>query len=548
MKKLLISLVILANILTVSCTDNVFKADVVIYGGTSAAVSAAVQTSRMGKSVVLLSPDRHLGGLSSSGLGYTDTGNKEVIGGLAREFYGLIYDHYQKEEAWKWQARSEYGGQGQGNPAVDGAKRTQWIFEPHVAEEAFETLLAGENVTVLREERLDRGSGVTMNGKEIASIRTLSGKVFKAKVFIDATYEGDLMAMAGVDYTIGREGNDVYGELHNGVQAARRDHGHYFMYKVDPYVVPGDPSSGLLYGVSDEKPGPDGSGDNKIQAYNFRLCLTKVKENQLPLYAPDDYDPSRYELLARYFQCGWTEAFDKFDPIPNAKTDVNNHGAFNSDMIGASYDYPEASYERREEIIAMHRSYQAGLYYFISTDPRVPEDIRTEMAQWGYAKDEFEDNGYWPYNIYVREARRMIGQKVMTENEVLGLKEVEESVGMGSYTLDSHNVQRYVTEEGYVQNEGDVGIHVSPYRIEMKSLLPKAEQCTNLVVPTAVSCSHLAFGSIRMEPVFMILGQSAAIMAVKAIEQKENVADIKYSDVKPVLLEYGQVLEFPASR
>ncbi|MCQ2142925.1 MAG: FAD-dependent oxidoreductase, partial [Bacteroidales bacterium] len=296
MKRFAYFLVVLA--LACSCAHNPYRSDVVVYGGTSAAVSAAVQVSRMGKSVVLVSPDKHLGGLSSSGLGYTDTGNKEVIGGIAREFYGLIYDHYAKDEAWKWQSRSEYGGKGQGNPAVDGTKRTQWIFEPHVAEEAFETLLKGEkNITVLREERLDRGSGVTMRDGKIASIRTLSGKVFKAKVYIDATYEGDLMAAAGVEYTIGREGNDVYGEFHNGVQSQRHDHGHYFMYKVDPYVVPGDPSSGLLFGISDGQPGPDGSGDDKIQAYNFRLCLTKVDENRLPFYAPDDYDPSRYELL-----------------------------------------------------------------------------------------------------------------------------------------------------------------------------------------------------------------------------------------------------------
>ena len=518
------------------------KADVVVYGGNSAAVSAAVQAARMGKSVIMVSPDTHLGGLSSSGLGFTDTGDKEVIGGIAREFYGLIYDHYQRPEAWKWQKKEEYGGRGQGSPAVDGAKRTQWIFEPHVAEEAFETLVSREKITILRDEWLDRESGVTKKGAAIKSIRSLGGRTFKAKVFIDATYEGDLMAAAGVEYTVGREANDVYGEEHNGVQAGRHDHRHYFLYDVDPYTIPGDPGSGLLFGISDEGPGVNGSGDDRIQAYNFRLCLTEVEGNRLPFYPPDGYNPADYELLARYYEAGWDETFSKFDPIPNGKTDTNNHGAFNSDFIGMNYEYPEASYSRRKEIIARHRSYQEGLYYFIATDPRVPAQTRERMARWGYARDEFADNGNWPYNIYVREARRMTGQKVMTENEVRGLKSVDEPIGMGSYTLDSHNVQRYVTPDGHVQNEGDVGIGLSPYRIEMKSILPKAQQCSNLVVPVALSCSHIAFGSIRMEPVFMILGQSAAVMAAASIDLGIDVANISYQDIAPLLKDAGQVL------
>ena len=528
-----------------SCGTDAYRADVVVYGGNSAAVSAAVQVSRMGRSVILVSPDTHLGGLSSSGLGFTDTGNKEVIGGIAREFYALVYDHYSDDGAWKWQKRSEYGGRGQGSPAVDGAKRTQWIFEPHVAEETFEKLIDEEDISVLRDEWLDRETGVEMKDGRIKSIRMLSGKCFKADVFIDATYEGDLMAAAGVSYTVGREANEVYGEEHNGVQSGRHDHGHYFFTDVDPYIIPGDPSSGLLWGISSDRPGPVGSGDSKIQAYNFRLCLTRVDENRQPFYKPEDYDPARYELLARYYQAGWNETFYKFDPIPNAKTDVNNHGAFSSDMIGMNYEYPEADYGRRAEIIAAHRSYQAGLYYFIATDPRVPEDVRNEMSSWGYAKDEFADNGYWPYNIYVREARRMLGQTVMTENLVRGFEKVKESVGMGSYILDSHNTQRFVTEDGFVQNEGDVGVGLAPYQIEMKSLLPKAEECSNLVVPTALSCSHIAFGSIRMEPVFMILGQSAAVMAVTSIEKDVPVAYVDYNDIEPALRSAGQILEMP---
>lgn len=540
----LVGMVMLAML--TACGDaSVYQADVVIYGGTSAAVTAAVQTARMGKKVIVVSPDKHLGGLSSSGLGFTDTGNKHVIGGIAREFYGMMYDHYQKPEAWQWEKQSEYGNKGQDVPAIDGEMRTQWIFEPHVAEDAFETLIAQHHITVLRDEWLNRETGVEKEGTTIKTIRTLSGKTFKAKAFIDATYEGDLMAAAGVSYTTGREGNDVYGETWNGVQCGAHHHSHFFKYNIDPYVIPGDKSSGLLFGISDQAPGVNGQGDKRIQAYNFRLCLTKNPENRIPLYKPADYDSTRYELLVRVFDAGWRETFNKFDRIPNAKTDVNNHGPFSSDYIGMNYEYPEASYERRQEIIKEHASYQQGLYYFIANSGRVPAEVREEMAQWGYAKDEFADNNYWPYNIYVREARRMVGQKVMTEMDVLGKNPITDPVGMGSYTLDSHNTQRYVTEEGFVQNEGDIGIGLSPYSISMQSILPKKEECCNLVVPVAVSCSHIAFGSIRMEPVFMILGQSAAAMAVCAMNNGKNVADITYAEVKPLLEEGHQVLAYP---
>ena len=537
-----ISLLMAGCLLLSSCITRRHTADVVVYGGTSAAVTAAVQASRMGKKVIIVSPDKHLGGLSSSGLGFTDTGNKEVIGGLAREFYGKVYDHYQLPEAWQWQRREEYGNKGQGSPAVDGAKRTQWIFEPHVAEEAFEQLIASTDVVVLRDEWLDRHKGVIKQGNTIRSIRTLSGKTFVAPVFIDATYEGDLMAAAGVQYVVGPEANAQWDEQWNGVQKTAHHHPHYFAMHVDPYVIPGDASSGLLPEISDAAPGVDGEGDKRIQAYTFRLCLTKNKDNRIAFSRPEDYDSTRYELLARIYEAGWKETFHKFDPIPNAKTDVNNHGPFSSDYIGGNYDYPEASYERRKEIIDEHIRYQKGLIWFTATDQRVPEEIRNQMQQWGYAADEFADNRHWPYTIYIREARRMMGQRVMTENEIMGRKPVAEPVGMGSYTLDSHNTQRYVTPDGYVQNEGDVGVGCQPYQIEMKSLLPHSDECSNLVVPVALSCTHIAFGSIRMEPVFMILGQSAATLAVTALEKGIQVTDIDYADVRPRLLADGQVL------
>jgi len=527
-----------------SSTVDSYSADVIIYGGTSAAVIAAVQVVQMGKKVILVSPDKHLGGLTAGGLGWTDTGNKAVIGGLARRFYHRLYLHYQQEDAWKWQKKSEYGNQGQGNVAIDGENRTMWIFEPGAAEKVFEALVSEHLISVYREEYLDREKGVSVEGGVIQSITTLNGLKFQGEVFVDATYEGDLMASAGVSYTVGREANALYGEEWNGIQTGVLHHGHHFKSDISPYIVPGDPSSGVLPRISIQDPGVKGEGDHRVQAYCFRMCLSDHPDNRVAITRPPDYDSTQYELMRRVFASGWREVFGKFDPIPNHKTDVNNHGPFSTDNIGMNYDYPEATYERRREIIQEHTSYQKGLLWFLVSDPAVPADIREKMGQWGYARDEFTDNGHWPHQIYVREARRMLGDYVMTENEVLGKKPVDQPVGMGSYTMDSHNVQRYIKADGYVQNEGDIGVHPGdPYQIDMRSLIPSREECSNLLVPVCLSCSHIAFGSIRMEPVFMILGQSAATLAVMAIDQEKGVQDVAYGDLRLKLLNDGQVLE-----
>jgi hypothetical protein len=426
---------------------------------------------------------------------------------------------------------------------MDGENRTMWIFEPHVAEQVFEDFVEENNITVYREEWLDRENGVEKSDGKITSMTTLSGKTFKGKVFIDATYEGDLMASAGVSYHVGRESTDTYNEKWNGVQTGVFHHGHYFKSNISPYKIPGDPSSGVLQLISTEPPGEYGSGDNKIQAYCFRTCMTNLDANRQPFPKPENYDSTQYELLLRVFATGRRDWFNKFDAIPNRKTDTNNHGPFSSDNIGMNYDYPEASYERRREIIKEHETYQKGLLWFVANDPRVPEDIRSEMATWGLAKDEFTDNGNWPHQIYVREARRMIGDYVTTENDVLLKREVPRPVGMGSYAMDSHNVQRYITPEGYVQNEGDIGVSPpAPYSISYGSLIPKKEEVENLLVPVCVSSSHIAFGSIRMEPVFMILGQSAAAAASMAIDENIAVQDINYEELKNNLIKKGQVL------
>ena len=520
--------------------------DLVIYGGTAGAVTAAIQAQRMGKTAIIVSPDKHLGGLTAGGLGFTDTGDKSVIGGLAREFYQRLWQHYDQADSWRWQKKSEYGNKGQGTPAMDGVNRTMWIFEPSAAEKVFEDLVREYKIPVVRDEWLDRVAGVKKSDARITAITTLSGKTYAGKMFLDATYEGDLMAAAGVAYHVGRESRAQYGEEFNGVQTGVLHHRHHFgvlKEKVSPYVVPGDPKSGVLARISTEPPGEFGAADKRIQAYCFRMCLTDVPENRVPFVKPVGYDPAQYELLVRIYAAGWTETFGKFDPIPNHKTDTNNHGPFSTDNIGRNYDYPEASYARRREIIREHEVYQQGWLYFIANDPRIPADVREKMSRWGLPKDEFKDNGHWPHQIYVREARRMIGAYVMTENELVKRRPTPESVGMGSYSMDSHNVQRYITPEGYVQNEGDIGVSTKgPYAIAYGSLVPKKAECENLLVPICVSSTHIAYGSIRMEPVFMILGQSAATAAVMAIDSKIAVQDVPYAALRTRLLADGQVL------
>ncbi len=531
--------------------DAATEYDLCIYGGTAAAVAAAVQARLMGKTVIIVSPDKHLGGLSSGGLGFTDTGNKAVIGGLAREFYHRVYLHYQKPEAWRQEKREQFGNKGQGTVALDGENRTMWIFEPHVAEAVFEDFIREYKIPVVRNEWLNRQAGVRKAGARIVSIKTLSGKTYTAKMFIDATYEGDLMAAAGVGYHVGRESKEQYGEQWAGVQTDVLHHRHHFgavKEKISPYWIPGNPQSGVLPRISAAPPGDYGAADKKVQAYCFRMCLTDLADNRVPFPKPAGYDPKQYELLLRIFQAGWRETFQKFDRIPNRKTDTNNHGPFSTDNIGMNYDYPDADYARRRAIISEHEQYQKGLLWFIANDPRVPADVQQEFRQWGLARDEFKDNGNWPHQIYVREARRMLGAYVMTENELLKKRPTPDPVGMGSYGIDSHNIQRYIVGSGkdaYVQNEGDIGVSTNgPYQIAYGSLVPKRGQADNLLVPVAVSSSHIAYGSIRMEPVFMILGQSAATAAVLAIDGKMAVQDVPYAKLRERLLQDKQVLEF----
>jgi hypothetical protein len=529
----------------------VHKADICIYGGTCAGVAAAVQSVRMGRTALIIEPSAHLGGLSSGGLGATDIGNKAAIGGISREFYRSIAHHYSLDSAWKWETRAEYfarRGSGQSQASnLASAEATMWTFEPQVAEEVFKRMVQEAKVEVYYRARL---ASVRKKDLRLEEAEMENGDRFQAQVFIDATYEGDLMAKAGVSYHTGREPNTRYNETLNGIRAETPK--HQFQVAVDPYSKRGDPRSVLLPLIQAGDGGIPGDGDRRLQAYNYRLCFTTNVANRLPLSPPANYQSDRYELLARYIEAlvaaGQPPKLSQlWNPIwmPNQKTDINNNGAFSTDYIGMNYDYPEADYEKRAQICRDHENYIRGFLYFLATSPRVPENLRLEMRQWGPCQDEFIDNHNWPHQLYVREARRMVSDYVMTEHHCRGDQVAEDSVGLAAYNMDSHNCQRIV-KQGRVKNEGDVQVPpMKPYPISYRALVPKATECANLLVPVCLSSSHIAYGSIRMEPVFMILGQSAATAACQSISRNVPVQKVDYAELKARLLADQQILAWP---
>lgn len=530
--------------------DKTSSYDIVIYGGTSAGVMAAVQAARMGKSVLLISPSTHLGGLTSSGLGWTDLGKSHTIGGLSLEFYQSVYKYYQNNDAWRQETREEF---------ITKVKNgNQWdremlplngimpVFEPHVAELIFENFIKEHKVIVMKDRWLNRENGVVKSGGKIHSIKMLSGEVYYGKVFIDASYEGDLMAAADVSFTVGRESNNQYNEFFNGIRTANA-HQNQLPVGIDPFVIKGDTKSGLLDGVRQSPGGIDGSSDKKIQAYCYRMCLTNDPTNRMMIPKPVNYAEHDFEIVLRAAESGWANFF-KFDKMPNRKTDSNNSGGISTDYIGMNYDYPQASYAERKSIEKAHLYWQTGLIWTLQNHTRVPDSIRIRYKEWGLPLDEFSDNNHWPYQIYVREGRRMVSDLVITEQYCLNKIESRKPIALGSYTMDSHNTQRYLAKDSnggyYIRNEGDVQNPVAkPYAIDYGSMVPKVSEVTNLIVPVCLSASHIAYGSIRMEPVFMMLGQSAATAASIAIDNGVNVQDIEYIKLKKRLLEDRMILE-----
>lgn len=520
--RLLICSLILCLLSLVLQAQPPITVDVCVYGGTSAGVIAAYSAKKACKSVLLIEPGRHLGGMSSGGLGATDIGNKQAITGLSRDFYRRIGRHYGKSE--------------------------QWTFEPHVAEAVYKQYMNEAGIKPLFSYRIISAetAGNTIKSIRLESVpaqwydkndsgkntASQSVKMVKAKQFIDCSYEGDLMAKAGVAYTIGREAASQYNESLNGVQLRDK---HQFPDGVDPYKNPGNSESGLLWGIETARLAPNGTADKTVQAYNFRLCLTDDPANRLPITRPDGYDSTKYELLLRQIQKKEPKELTwnlmHFVMMPNRKTDINNCGGFSTDMIGANYEYPDASYPRRDAIIREHETYTKGLFYFIGHDPRMPKHLRDEMIQWGYPKDEYPDNDHFSPQLYIREGRRMVGEYVMTQANCEGKIVVPDAVGMAAYTMDSHNCQRLVVKDAdsvpMVRNEGDVQVGgFPPYPVSYRAIVPKRGSIQNLLVPVCLSASHIAYGSIRMEPVFMVLAQSAALAACMAIDNKKAVQDV----------------------
>ena len=486
------------------------KYDVCIYGGTSAGVIAAYSAAQRGLDVVLVEPTEHIGGMTSGGLGLTDIGNKQVIAGLAKQFYRKVGEHYGRLE--------------------------QWTFEPSVADSIMRAYLEHDNITLMENLRIRE---CTMDGTRIKGIIVEDSKnpsrtkTVKADYFIDCSYEGDLMARSGVEYTVGREANEQYGETYNGVELMDR---HQFPDGIDPYKEKGNPESGLLWGISPAQVAQDGTADNMVQAYNYRICLTDDPENMIPVTRPANYDSTRYELLLRLMEVQPEKEFlnDYFiwSRMPNRKTDINNRGGFSTDMIGMNHNYPEASYEERQQIIDAHTDYTKGLLYFFGHDERVPEILRKRMLLWGYPKDEYVKYGHWTPQLYVRESRRLVGEYVATQADCEGRTSVQDGIGWAAYQMDSHNCQRVVVcKDGkyMVKNEGNVEIGGGlPYPVSYRSITPKREQCTNLLVPVCMSASHIAYGSIRMEPVFMVLAQSAGVAA--ALAHVQDCCDVQSVD------------------
>ncbi len=553
--------------------DNEIKAgsrvyDIVVYGGTSAGVIAACKAARLGLSVILVSKDIHLGGMSSSGLSLTDINDDSTIGGMAKEYYlrGLIY--YFK----KFKSDNRYDKKEKKELARIKKYKT---IEPHVSEIIFNEMIKEENVPVLAGKGLDLNNGVDVQNKSIHSIRTESGDIIRGKIFIDASYEGDLMAKAGVSYTVGREGNSVYNERYNGIQYRNSFSSQQLPLGIDPYIDKNNPELGYINGIK-ELSGEEGAGDKAIQAYCFRMCLTDNISNMVDykdensdgirdyVEPPENYNKDDYELLFRYIEAEKNgrlseSKFNKghntffcLDRLPNDKIDANNCGPVSTDYIGYNYSYPEADYKLRESIMKKHEDYQRGFLWTLqfSDDPRIPDYIKNFYRKFGLAKDEFADNNNWPYLLYVREARRMVSDYVMTEHNYNGTKVAEDSIGLASYPMDSHNVQRYVYTYRYtkhIQNEGCIFVNnskITSWPISYRAIIPKRGECKNLIVPVAMSASHTAYGSIRMEPTFMIMAESAVEAAKIAIRDNSCVVqDVSYQKLKEQLLLCGQILE-----
>ncbi|KAM0420442.1 hypothetical protein ACHAPT_011734 [Fusarium lateritium] len=533
-------------------TPKTYSYDVVIYGNTVAALAAAVQTIRMKKTVAIVCPGNTIGGLTASGLGWTDAKDGRSIGGIAREFYSKVYTHYLKSSAWKYETRDNYIGRrigSQPGPAIDVGKKVQWTFEPKVAEHVWEQWVKDGKILIYRNKQIDRSpKGVTYKGTNIASFKTLDGTTFSGKMFIDAGYEGDLMESAGIPFRTGRESRTDYNEGAAGVYVNAKGR----LTDVDPYVKKGDPKSGLISGIQRVIKDPvaiAGTGDPyRLQSYNYRMALTKMPDNKIPFTKPAGYNESAYELLFRYVEGGYNGPFFTSQLMPNLKTDSNAQGQVSTDLIGGNYEdnsnYALDSYAKRAETVKKHKLHTQGFLWTLANHPRIPENVRKDVGAWGLSKDEFVNNGNWPYEMYIREARRMWGAYTMAQSNVQKPVAFEKDaiIGMGSYFLDVHQVER-VLVDGKIYDEGWVHITTSrPFPIPFNSIITNSSIATNFLNPVTMSATHIAYSAIRMEPAYMVMGQSAATAAVLAIEQGVNIQDVDRAKLTARLNADKQVL------
>jgi hypothetical protein len=531
-----------ASILLMLCIGSCHRSnlpdyDIVIYGGTSAGVIAAVTAKKMGKSVVVIEDHEHLGGMSSSGLGWTDYGNAKAIQGAAREFYRRLGTKYDKEIAWQ--------------------------HEPNVAEKVFMEMLTAYDIPFMLNERLDLQDGVDFMNNRITRITLESGETLSGSMFIDASYEGDLMASAGVSFTYGRESEATYGENLNGVRRGDTDRllqytqgdKDHFKVDVDPYIIQGDPASGIIPHVVDlglhNGTGNfvQGTGDKKTQAYTYRLCVSKDPDNIIPFPKPADYDENEFELLFRIFEAGDNRLPLKIDALPNSKFDINSLHSFSTDGGMLNWSFPTGDYETRDIIIERQIRYEQGIIWTLANHPRVPQTIRDEVRQYGLAKDEFIRNGGWPYEIYIREARRMVSDYVMTQHNAEGTVIAADPVAEASFGMDSHVVQIFINEQGRVHREGVIWrVPPRPYGISYRSIVPKTGETENLFVPVCLSASHVAHGSIRMEPQFMMLGQAAALAATLAIDENIPVQNVNYALLADLIKKQNAIISSTVKR
>jgi hypothetical protein len=502
--------------------------EICILGGSEAGFTAAIQAARLGKKVVLIEPTGHPGGMMVEGI-VKDIrfGSARIIGGIAREVYTAIEVYYGLEPDFQ-------------DPA--------WYskYEPSVAESIIEDLLARErNIIMIRKTRIKEAGGVDKEGLELKRVVLENGIEISARLFIDASIEGHLIHFAGVSTETFREGNAKYGETRNGIQVDNTY--RQFMVKIDPYILQGDPESGLLPTIQDGVPGEYGARDKHIQGFCFRMCMTKNKDNLIPVTKPQNYNPALYEIYRRYLHAGG-KLFQPQSNRHNGKTDIGSWHDLSANLYGENWQYPDGNYAAQDSIVQYHREFSMGLIWFLQNDPGVDTATRKNWEGWGLCKDEFVDNGNWPRRLYIRSARRMVSDHVITEHHTRrdNEKRIEDPVALAWWPPDTHHARRIV-KDGFAYNEGFVfgGDDWRPFGISWNALIPKSVECTNLITPTCLSSSYVAYGAIRILPTFMILGQSAGCAAALALDMRKPVQQIKYDELKRTLLENGQILDIP---